>query len=760
MSDLGAVPLRGALGALRGVKTISVVLPCANESFVQRTVESIWANTPKEELLEIIIVDDASWPPVTVQNPRDVFLSGHVRILRQSPAIGLIQSKQRGAEAANGDAIVFLDCHVRPMPNWTAPLLAELRLNPRRIAVPLITGLNPDTWEELSPQEGGKKMCLTWSVDFFWCNELSGMDVPILSGGLLAISRSWWHESGGHFGYDSSMRSWGGENIDQSLRTWLCGGEIVYAEGSRVAHMWRDAGNPKTALHYSIPERDVLRNRLRAAKAWMGPWVEKVQSFQEFENIDVGSLSNFDELKNRLKCGMFEDYLRRFEALFFGTGMLPSSVFHLKAANGKCLTLDLYSRQLFGHSCIEDFEGQIWHRSNALGKDDLQCCSGLKLWNYNYCLAWYGGQVQVVDCSYFGTSKYQDFQIVITNEVEGEAIISVPDIEETKQCLNSGQVSRPAVLLDVSQANWTFPELELVNEGLFRAVAASGRCLITEVGLQWGSCESAAGLEVIGEDEGRKQLQIADQCLDAAQGTHIALYPCHPREERIPNQLFIAEEGGPLCWPFGDADGSPDSRLRCLGEGELEQPQVMLQPCANSPVKATLSDHGQVFHKHSQGEMFILKLESGHCLGVDFEKPMQVNGEDAFPLSVGQAECSQSWIHHEHSLALSSDEDWCLSANDFQHPVVTSCWPEDLSQHFEAQRLEGPQKNTPLVALRKRPHWVDSGRQRFPALCLDTSREGAAREPVRVAQCEEARMEQLWTLEWEVVPLETRLFRE
>lgn len=36
-------------------------------------------------------------------------------------------------------------------------------------------------------------------------------------------------------GYDSSMRSWGGENIDQSLRTWLCGGEIVYAEGSRVA---------------------------------------------------------------------------------------------------------------------------------------------------------------------------------------------------------------------------------------------------------------------------------------------------------------------------------------------------------------------------------------------------------------------------------------------------------------------------------------------------------------------------------------------
>ena len=47
------------------ISTISVVLPCANESFVQRTVQSIMEATPEEELLEIIIVDDASWPPAT-----------------------------------------------------------------------------------------------------------------------------------------------------------------------------------------------------------------------------------------------------------------------------------------------------------------------------------------------------------------------------------------------------------------------------------------------------------------------------------------------------------------------------------------------------------------------------------------------------------------------------------------------------------------------------------------------------------------------
>lgn len=26
---------------------------------------------------------------------------------------------------------------------------------------------------------------------------------------------------------------------DQSLRAWLCGGEIVRAKSSRIAHMWR-----------------------------------------------------------------------------------------------------------------------------------------------------------------------------------------------------------------------------------------------------------------------------------------------------------------------------------------------------------------------------------------------------------------------------------------------------------------------------------------------------------------------------------------
>lgn len=68
-----------------------------------------------------------------------------------------------------------------------------------------------------------------------------------MSGGLLALSRRWWEETGG---YDTKMVAWGGENIDQSLRSWLCGGRIEVADGAYVAHMWRDPKNPKTVARY------------------------------------------------------------------------------------------------------------------------------------------------------------------------------------------------------------------------------------------------------------------------------------------------------------------------------------------------------------------------------------------------------------------------------------------------------------------------------------------------------------------------------
>merc|ERR1719197_1235839 len=169
------------------------------------------------------------------------------------------------------------------------------------------------------------------NADFTWLS-ITGHEVPLMSGGLLAISRKWWEETGG---YDERMVAWGGENIDQSLRIWLCGGRIELASGAYVAHMWRDSKNPKTMLRYPIPTKDVMRNKARAVTAWFGEFREKVFTFPEYEDfvsgeMSVGDMSNFDGLKSRLTCAPFSHYINRFSYVYLDGGLIPAEVFQIK----------------------------------------------------------------------------------------------------------------------------------------------------------------------------------------------------------------------------------------------------------------------------------------------------------------------------------------------------------------------------------------------------------------------------------------------
>ena len=245
--------------------TISVVLPCGFEhDYFVRTAESVFYETPAEILKEIVLVDDASDPPLEDSwSEKDAAAFGVKYVRLDSPA-GLIGAKQAGAEAATGDIIVFFDCHVKPAEDYWVPYVKAVEENYKRVVIPTITNLNVDTWEEFgailicgrsafcckcspcllidampgrpSSSGGGMSKCyLTFDAEFKWTTDNTPY-VPIMSGGLLAISKKWFFEIGG---YDSSMKGWGGENLDQSLRIWTCGGEIVSAPESYVGKFER-----------------------------------------------------------------------------------------------------------------------------------------------------------------------------------------------------------------------------------------------------------------------------------------------------------------------------------------------------------------------------------------------------------------------------------------------------------------------------------------------------------------------------------------
>lgn len=173
--------------------TISVVLPCAFEyRTMYRTVQSVFNNTPAHILKEIIVLDDGSEPPLAplIADPA----RWKAKLLRHDVPKGLIQAKQDGADAATGDIVTFLDCHVKPdkmvsvamdlrqpaagssgvccprsppavsdfvcgraRVQWWEPVVKNIKENYKRVVVPTITNLNIDTWTEFGrpAQSGG-----------------------------------------------------------------------------------------------------------------------------------------------------------------------------------------------------------------------------------------------------------------------------------------------------------------------------------------------------------------------------------------------------------------------------------------------------------------------------------------------------------------------------------------------------------------------------------------------------------------------------
>jgi len=400
------------------MSSISVVLPCAGEGdYALKTVQSVFDSTP-DVLREIIIVDDGSDPPLNQLITEEICERYKVKLIRHESQTGLIAAKLHGGNLATGDIVVFFDCHVAPQPNWHIPFLQLISENNRRIVVPVITSLDVSTWTQLGTA-GVAKCYLTWDADFKWF-ESDDDFIPVISGGLLGISKMWWNETGG---YDEEMRGWGGENLDQSLRSWLCGGEIVLARNSFVAHMWRQPSDRRTRANYQVDKGDIVRNRMRAASAWFGDFKKKLSDFG-LQADGWGDTNNMLNVKQRLQCKSFAWFMHRFRNVYEDGGLLPAETFRLRETrNNMCLTYQgKAGTSASGQGkvammpCGSDDHRQRWHGANRLDgwSPDSRCCSGLRAWNTDQCLIAKANSISTTVCDISGRSKTQAFHFTET----------------------------------------------------------------------------------------------------------------------------------------------------------------------------------------------------------------------------------------------------------------------------------------------------------------------------------------------------------
>eukprot|EP00971_Amphidinium_carterae_P167528 3319448-Amphidinium_carterae.2 len=328
---------------------MSVVFTAHNEQqYMHRTLESLYERTPSEVLWEVIVVDDGSDPPMSTA------LSSfpEVIILRHDERRGLIKSKYEGGNRASGDMIMFLDAHVKPDWYWIEPLLRHVNINYKRVVVPSIPILDAETWAP-NNEIVGYKMMFDWKLSFGWFED--GNDVvPLMSGGLFAITRKWWHESGE---YDYDMAMWGAENIEQSIRIWLCGGEIYVARDSRVAHLFRSKfpyviNNTEIYINKVTPREQTHANTSPAAVRTVELWFDEYKHF--FYDADpaaqrliphVGDLSARRAFQAKMQCKPFREYVKKFRLVFQQKGMLPKESFRVKDKQSDlCMAVDAQKR--------------------------------------------------------------------------------------------------------------------------------------------------------------------------------------------------------------------------------------------------------------------------------------------------------------------------------------------------------------------------------------------------------------------------------
>ena len=299
----------------------SVVLIFNNEAWttLMRTAHSVVNRSPPELLKEVILVNDFSDRPELSDDKLDVYArkewpDGVVKVVHLPERSGLVVARQRGAEAATGDVVVFLDAHCEASEGWLEPLLHRIRQKRTAVVCPMIGSVDAKDFSVSGGGTGGQIGTFWWSLHFNWKSapqrevkrRKSVIDTwysPTMAGGLLAVERDFFFETGG---YDQGMDIWGGENLEMSFRTWMCGGSVEFVPCSQVPHVWRD-------FHpYSFRNGKDTHglNSIRLAEAMMDDYKRFYYWNRDKLTAEMGGdISDRLALRKNIKCHDFKWYL-------------------------------------------------------------------------------------------------------------------------------------------------------------------------------------------------------------------------------------------------------------------------------------------------------------------------------------------------------------------------------------------------------------------------------------------------------------------
>ena len=190
-----------------------------------------------------------------------------VKIVRAPERTGLIRARLLGAAHASGDVLTYLDSHCECSEGWLEPMLDRIARNATTVVCPVIDIISDDTLQYQKSTYlavGG----FDWNLIFNWhsvperekkrrSNQAEPVYSPTMAGGLFSIDRTFFEKLGS---YDSGFDIWGGENLELSFKTWMCGGTLEIIPCSHVGHIFRKRSPYKWRSGVNVL-REVLKKK-------------------------------------------------------------------------------------------------------------------------------------------------------------------------------------------------------------------------------------------------------------------------------------------------------------------------------------------------------------------------------------------------------------------------------------------------------------------------------------------------------------------
>lgn len=292
---------------------VSIIVDFNEDQFyaLKMTLQSIIAHTPDSLYKEIIVLDDGTTSPEVRTHAAKYMKAQNIHKLkgfRSDDYEGSSLARFKASKVAEGNTLVFLHSSVAVNEGWLSPLLQALHEDPHSIVVPHFDSFLSNYQFHRLPEHIVNIFSWTMTTLFVQgkVDQQGHLSSPAMSGRAFAVRKEFLEHLGS---YDDHILQGGGENLELSIRTWLCGGSIRVIPCSRIAM--------KDALAPVVVTSD--RNFRHIAELWLNEYKGVAYKQSPFlPGMSDPAKSSFQTRKSYLKrfvqCKAFSWYIQNVAA--------------------------------------------------------------------------------------------------------------------------------------------------------------------------------------------------------------------------------------------------------------------------------------------------------------------------------------------------------------------------------------------------------------------------------------------------------------